>query len=161
MKTFFNLFLVFVLFHLLTESTYTQPKPKDDSNWPDLALQKFKIEHNLRTTKGGTNTYNVKVTLDVINFGEKKTPVNKLNLKLILGAGVGSTTEYNETFNKEYSIKALNQDQKQSIVWKFKYITKGEWHCHDFLATVVNKVPFEFVINNNELINKTDCIDIR
>ncbi len=157
MKAKFNFLLVSILFFAAVVNSYSQDKPKDDPKWPDIALQNKVIKYNLISTNGDTGTYNVTASIDVVNYGEKQTPANKLNLKLAFGVlGPNDSHDFmnnGKTFNKEYSIPALNQDQKQSIVWKFTYKTRGVVLCHDFLAVVKNKIPYEIVISNNKLVD--------
>ncbi|MBK9995201.1 MAG: hypothetical protein WAS56_12550 [Saprospiraceae bacterium] len=160
MKVVLNFLLVSMFLFLPVVNSYSQDKLNEDPKWPDIGLQNSKIEYNLKSTNGDRHTYQIIVSLVVINLGEKITPNRKLNLKLTLGSGFGSTTGYKKTMNKVVTIQALNQDQKQNVVWKFTIATKGEIHCYDFLAEVSQKIPLEFVIDNNKLRNKTDCISL-
>ncbi|MCC6841671.1 MAG: hypothetical protein IT264_01200 [Saprospiraceae bacterium] len=161
MKKFFNLFLVTIMFYLSSGNAYTQIKPKDDSKWPDIALQNLSIKYNLQSQNGNNRTYNVVVSLEVINFGEKQTPANSLNLKLSLGVlGPNDSHDYfrnGKTFNKVNAINALKQNQKQAILWKFSYTAVGEVICYDFMGSVANKIPLELVVNNNKLVNSIQC----
>lgn len=157
MKVVFKLLLVSIMFFGAIVNGNAQDKPKNDPKWPDIALQMKIIKYDIQSTNGDKRTYNVSVSIEVINFGEKQTPANKLNLKLTFGVlGPNDSHDFignGKTFTKVYSIQSLNQNQKQNVEWKFTYTTLGEIYCHDFSALVANKVPLELVVNNNKLMD--------